>query len=192
MDSALITALQAAAPTSVILVTVTLPDATIRWTDGGFVVWSGNTYAAEDATYGVLSAVEAIEDGLTDGATVCALTVAPKNFAAVEALSDPEAQGSVVTVHLGAVNRATGVLIGEPELLFRGEIDQPRLGVSEELSLVLDLITQEARMLEPNDQQRLTDAFHSVAFPGERGFENLPKVDKPVYWRADDPRNAVG
>jgi hypothetical protein len=192
MDSSLIAALQAASPTVVVLVTMTLPDATIRWTDGGFVVWGSDTWSVEDETYGALSAVESIEDGLTDGATVCALTISPKDLDAVSELSDPAAQGSIVTVHLGAVDRATGLLIGEPELLFRGEVDQPRLGVGDELTLILDLITQEARMLEPNDQQRLTDAFHQTAFPGERGLENLPKVDKPIWWRADDPRNAVG
>lgn len=192
MDADLITDLESAAPTTVLLVTITLPDATIRWTDGGFVVWDEETYHVEDATFGALSAVDAIEDGQIDGATVCALTVLPVDFEALAALSDPDAQGSIVTVHLGAVDRATGLLIGVPELLFRGEVDQPRLGVGIELTLHLDLITQEARLLEPNEQRRLTDSHHKLAWPGEKGFENVVAVKKPIFWRQDDPRNAVG
>lgn len=191
MDLITVAAFEEASPTGGVLVNMALPGRTVRWTDRGFVVWDGDTYAVEDE-YGTLSSVEAIEDGQIDGATVCALTVLPADFDALAALSDPDAQGSIVTVHLAAVDRATGLLIGEPELLFRGEIDQPRLGVGSELTLHLDLITQEARLLEPNEQRRLTDSHHRLAWPDENGFENVVAVKKPIFWRQDDPRNAVG
>ena len=129
MDSSLITALEGAAPTLVHLVTVTLSGATVRWMDtggSGFVVWGANTYSAEDATYGALGAIGAIEDGADGQATVCDLTILCDGTA-MALWIDPAEQGSLVTVHVGAVTPSTGLLIGEPELLFRGELDQPRL-----------------------------------------------------------------
>lgn len=187
MDAALITAFEAAAPTEVLLVTITLPSATIRWTNGGFIPWGANTYSAENATYGVLASVESIEDGVTGGATVCALTI-HCDGAALALLIAPAVQGSLVTVHLGAVNRSTGVLIGEPELLFRGELDQPRLSVGEG-ALVYDCITEEARMLEANEEQRLTDSFQKSVWPADEGYEHVVETEAEVYWRQDDPRN---
>jgi len=193
MDSALITALEGSAPTLVHLVTVTLSGATVRWLDtggSGFVVWGGNTYSAEDATYGALGAIGAIEDGADGQATVCDLTILCDGTA-MTLWIDPTEQGSPVTIHLGAINRSTGLLIGEPELLFRGELDQPRLSVGQGQALILDCITEEARMLEPNEEQRLTDSFQQSVWPGDLGNQHISDVEKKIYWRANDPNNAI-
>lgn len=190
MDADLIVALGGAAPTPILLVTVTLSGATVRWTDGGFAVWDSDTYSSEDATYGVLGAVGEIEDGADGQATVCDLTILC-DATAMALWIDPEEQGSLVTVHLGALNRTTGVLIGEPELLFRGELDQPRIGSGPSQTLVYDCITEEARMLEPNEEQRLTDSFQQSVWPGDLGNEYITDVEKKIYWRANDPNNAI-
>lgn len=191
MDAGLIAALEGIAPTEVILVTVELPSKTVRWTNGGFVVWGSDTYHVRDDDYGLLDSVSEIEDGTEAQAMTCSLTILPPDMDAVMSLgADPEVQGSVVTVHLGAVNPATGLLIGEPELLFRGEYDQPRLGV-ETLSLVIDCITEASRMLEPNDERRLTDSFHQSVWPGELGYEFVSNVTRSIPWREDSPKGAI-
>ena len=193
MDSSLITALEGAAPTLVHLVTVTLSGATVRWMDtggSGFVVWGANTYSAEDATYGALGAIGAIEDGADGQATVCDLTILCDGTA-MALWIDPAEQGSLVTVHVGAVTPSTGLLIGEPELLFRGELDQPRLASGRGQTLIFDCITEEARMLEPNEEQRLTDSFQQSVWPGDLGNEHITDVEKKIYWRANDPNNAI-
>jgi hypothetical protein len=193
VDASLITALQGAAPTLVHLVTVTLSGATVRWMDtggSGFVVWSGNTYSAENATYGALGAIGTIEDGADGQATVCDLTMLC-DATAMALWIAPERQGSLVTIHLGAVNPSTGLLIGEPELLFRGELDQPRLTAGQGQMLIFDCITEEARMLEPNEEQRLTDSFQKSVWPGDLGNEHITDVEKKIYWRANDPTGAI-
>ncbi len=190
MDASLVTALEAAAPTPILLVTVTLSGATVRWTDGGFAVWSGNTYSSENATYGVLGAVGEIQDGADGQATVCDLTILCDGTA-MALWIDPAEQGAPVTVHLGALNRTTGALIGEPDLLFRGELDQPRIGAGPSQTLIYDCITEEARMLEPNEEQRLTDSFHQSVWPGELGYDKVSELEQTVFWRADDPRGAI-
>ena len=193
MDASLITALQGAAPTLVHLVTVTLSAATVRWMDtggSGFVVWSGNTYSAENATYGALGAIGAIEDGADGQATVCDLTILC-DATAMALWVAPERQGSLVTIHVGAVAPTTGLLIGEPELLFRGELDQPRIAAGQGQALIFDCITEEARMLEPNEEQRLTDSFQKAVWPGDLGNEHITGVERKIYWRADDPTGAI-
>lgn len=193
MDSVLITELGGRAPTLVILVTITLPDHTIRWTNGGMVTWDGNAYAARDATYGLLDSVSPISDGVGSQATTCTVTMIPPSMAAIEALGlDPEVQGSVVTVHLGAVDQASGELVGEPELIFRGEFDQPSIATGSELKLNLECITEEARMLEPHDERRLTDSFHQSVWSGELFYENVTAVRRVIYWRADVPSGVIG
>lgn len=190
MDADLILSLQGVAPTPILLVTVTLASATVRWTDGGFTDWSGETYASEDDIYGVLGAVSEIEDGADGQATVCDLTILCDQTA-MALWIDPTEQGATVTVHLGSLNRTTGLLIGEPELLFRGELDQPRIGIGPSQSLVYSCITEEARMLEANEEQRLTDSFHKSVWPGELGYDKVTELEQKVYWRADDPTSAI-
>lgn len=184
MDAALIAAFEAATPTEVLLVTLTLPSRTVRLTDGGFVIWSGQTYAAEDDIYGTLDTVEDIEDGADGQATRCAITILPPDATAMAQLASPLAQGSPVTVHLGAVNRLTGLLIGTPDLLFRGELDFGRLAVGPQWSLALECGTEEARQLELNADQRLSPSYHKGIWPGEKGFDNLDGIKRKIHWQA--------
>lgn len=191
MDEDLIEALEGPAPVIVHLVTVELPDTTLRWTyEGGFVVWGANTYQFSDAAYGVLGRLSEMEDGVTGNATPLDLSI----LCDTEAMADliaPDVQGSLVTVHLGAVDRATGLLVGEPELLFRAELDQPNIAAGPSLGLDFQCITEEARCLEPNEEQRLTSAFHKSVWPGELGYDFVTDLEQKVYWRMDDPTNAV-
>jgi len=182
VDTALIAALKAQAPLTVLLTTLTLPDRTVRLTDGGFVDWSGSTYRARDDLYGVLSQIEEIDDGADDQATRCAITILPPDAVAMAQLANPATQGAPVTVHLGAVTRETGLLLGEPDLLFQGELDFGRLGVGESWSLILECGTEEARCLEPNADQRLSDPYHKAIWPGERGFEHVTDTTRKIHW----------
>lgn len=189
MDADSIAELASAAPITVLLVTYEFPDATVRWTDGGFVVWNGQLYEAR-TSYGVLSEVGEISDGVDGEASSCTITVMPSGNEAFAAMIAPEAQGSLVTVHLGAVNFQTGLLVGDPDLLMRCEIDVPRLSGSSG-ALIHDTLTEEARMLEINDERRLTHPFHTSVWPGENGYANVTGLKSKIYWRARDPNNAI-
>ena len=183
MDSALLAALQQQAPALVLLVTAELPDHTIRSTDGGFVVWGSEMYEARDEVYGVVSSIEDIEDGADGQATRCAITMLPPDDVAMAQLASPAAQGAPITVHLGSVDRLTGLMVGEPDLLARLELDYGRLGVGEGWSLVLENGTEEARQLELNADQRLSDSYHKTIWTGERGLENVTAVKRKIHWQ---------
>lgn len=183
MDSALLAGLSAASPTTVLLFRATLPDHEIRLTDGGFVVWAGDLFDGRDEVYGTLGSVEEIEDGADGQATRCAITVLPPSAVAMAQLASPLVQGAPITVHLGAVDRQTGLMIGVPDLLFRGELDYGRLGVGDSWSLVLECGTEEARQLELNADQRLSDSYHKAIWTGERGLENVTAVKRKIHWQ---------
>lgn len=185
MDSSLITGLEGKAPFVATLYTLTLPGGTYRWTDGGFVVWGGNTYRARNSL-GVISESEEISDGIDSEATINAVTFFPSDDTAFDSLSAFAAQGSVITTHLAAIDFETGLLIGTPEELLRAEFDEPRLADNGN-ALIVDCITEESRMLEDNDERRLTDPFHQSAWPGELGLSNVSASVLHRYWRKDRP-----
>lgn len=191
MHADLIAALKAGWPI-VHLVTVTLPDHTIRWTlERGFVKWGAHTWRSRDATYGVLDEIGDITDGIDDDASPVQIVIIPPNLTSLAALASSDAQGGWVTIHMACVNPTTGLIV-EPYQLHLGELDQPRLRPGRTRKLEYDIITGEARGLQPNEEQRQTDAFRQYVWPGERGDEYATEGTKKVYWRADEPRNAIG
>lgn len=190
MDALLIAALEAAAPVDTLLVTVVLDSGTVRWTNGVDVAWDSETYRCEDPVYGRLGGISEIEDGADGQATVCDLTVLC-DAAAMALWIDPAEQGALVTVHLGALSRSDGTLSGEPDLLFRGELDLARLSSGATQGLVIECITEEARMLEPNEGQRLSNAFQTAIFPADTAMADVTGVRNKVYWRRDQPNNAI-
>lgn len=190
MDPLLFDALKAGARI-VHLVTVALPDHTIRWADGGFVRWGDDAYRSVDARFGRLSSIGEIVDGVDDDASPVEIEVIPTSLESLEDLIAIDAQGGVVTIHLGAVDDVTGLLIGEPYRLHRGRLDRPIVSMGA-MTLTYEILTAEALGLEPNEDQRLSDAFHQSVWPRERGYEHQTDGDKKVFWRDDDPNNAIG
>lgn len=189
MDTSLLAGLSVHSPLIVILVRVDLGGWIIRWTDGGFVYWdedgSGEVqlYEARDSFYGVMSSIEEIEDGADNQATRCAITIMPPGEQALAHLANPATQGSPVTIHLGAVDRTTGRLMGKPDLLLAAELDVGTLAVGASWTLNMECGTEEARALEPNADQRLSDPYHKAIWgQSERGFEHVTNTTRKIHW----------
>lgn len=190
MHADMIAALRAAA-TRVHLVTVEMPDAyTIRWTDGGVVKWGSDTYRAKDTTFGSLHSIGDITDGIEVDGEPVTLTIMPPSLASMADLAAADAQGGAVEIHLVAL--VDGLIAGEPYLLFKGELDQPSLRPGDERLLDYDVIPAEARALRTSEEQRQTDAFHQLRWPGELGQQFATDGTKLTYWREDDKPNALG
>lgn len=194
LDATLKAALEGAAPTTFTAVSIAISGgSTIRLVSGGVITISGNVYASEDATYGTLDMVETVTDGADGGVSRATIKLLPPSGAAITALIDPDAQGSVVIVYQGAVNTATGASIGTVETLFTGELDYCRLSVdSTGWKLDIECGTEEGRLLEANEEWKLSNAFHTAIWPGEFGLENVSAVLRKVYWRATNPAGAFG
>lgn len=194
MDSTLVTALQAVAPTKATLVRFDLPAGALCLTDGGFVVYDAGegegdeTYLGRDPTYGVLGSMPSIKDGAEAQTTRLDIVILPASDTAAAALSSPTLQGVRVQWWEGAIDQATGLLLGEPELKFDGEFDRARLSVGDSWSLTMECGTQAERQLEPNADWRLNHAFHSLIWTGEKGLIQVDGVTRKKEWR-ERPEN---
>lgn len=193
MSDELVVALAGPFPPVMHLLTLHLPDdRVVRLTDGGFVVWGDEVWTARDSLFGTVGALPEIEDGVTGGAARWDVTLLPEDAEAIAILSAPAAQGSLVTLHLASVTRATGLMAGEPDLLMRARLDIARLAVgANDRSVILECQTEAEMQLAPRNEQRLTDGFLKQAFPGARGLEYLTELGRPIYWRKDAPRDAI-
>ena len=174
-------------------VSVALPSTTVNLLDGaGQLSFGGKTYVGEDATFGVLAAVESLSDGLGDSAPALTISLLPASDAAAASLAAPNMQGSPVTVHMGAVDRASGAVIPDPYLLFLGELDVPTLqSGTETRKLDYTVVSVFERLFETDEASRLSPGYHRSIFPNEAGLDMVTGVDQPVYWGLEGAPSAI-
>lgn len=192
MDSAAIAGRSGKAVWLVQLFRLTTADFTLRLTTGGFLVWGSELFLQRDPAYGTLGDLPIFEDGVDSQTTRADFTLYPSSHDAMVALADRKHQGAQVEVFDAAVDPDTGLMIGEPDALFRGEYDFARyvIGTSEEL--VIECGTEEARLNEPNEDRRLSHPFHQSVWPGELGLIFVTGVGRKIYWRASEPGGSGG
>lgn len=190
MDAALVAALQAPAPTKCTLVRFDLPGGALCLTDGGFVTFDAGEgegaegYVARDLIYGTIDQMPSMQDGADSKSPRLDIVILPPTDTALATLSSLAIQGTRVQWWEGAIDRATGLLIGEPELKFDGEFDRARLSVGDKWALTLECGTQAERQIESNADWRLNNSLHSLIWPGERGMEFVDGVTKKKEWRS--------
>jgi hypothetical protein len=194
MDSTLATAFEQQSPVKATLVRFDLPGSPLCLTDGGFAVFDAGegegaeTYVACHPVYGVLGSVPSIKDGAGQQTTRLAIEVLPASDDAAAALASPTLQGTRVQWWEGVIDRATGGLIGVPELKYDGVLDKPKFRVAESWSLTLECGTEGELQLEPNADWRLNNAFHQRIWGlGELGFAFVTSVTRKLEWRERPP-----
>lgn len=193
LDSSLDTALQGAAPLVCLLLKIELPGGDIRIIDGaGEVVFNAETYTGEDATYGVLDSIETMSEQVGTEAPLVRLTFLPASVNALAALTTPANQGAAVHIWFGAIDPATGLLIGEPELLFYGELDTADVDVSENKTVIsFNVASAWERLFDVNEGHRLNNAFIQSVYPGALGASFVIAIQRDLPWGYDAPRPAV-
>lgn len=174
-------------------VEIALPGYTLRLLDGsGTVLHGADTFTGSDPTFGVLAAIDAIEDGVGDEAPALNITLQPATDAAAADLSDPAMQGSRVRLWLGAITRTTGATIVDPFLLFDGELDVPTLKVGlRDRSLEYECVSGFERFFGDDEGMRLSDSFHKSIWATETGLANMSGIIKTVYWGTKDAPPSV-
>lgn len=194
MDSALAAALEAPSPVKATLVRFDLPGAPLCLTDGGFAVFDAGegegaeVYLARHPVYGVLGSVPTIKDGAGQQTTRVAIEMLPASDDAAAALAAPTLQGTRVQWWEGAVDRASGGLIGVPELKYDGVLDKPKFRVGEDWKLTLECGTEGELQLEPNADWRMNNAFHQRIWGlGELGLAFVTSVTRKLEWRERPP-----
>lgn len=188
MDATLKAALEGAGFVTFTAVSFALSGGTIYLSSGVDVTISGQLYSAYNSTYGSLKDVDVIADGSDGQASRGTVVVSAPSMSAMSTWVANCSQGTAVYIYQGAINPSTGASIGTVETLLRGEIDVPRiapgLGV---FDLTWEVGTEELRLLERNEERKLSDAFHQSCFSGETGLSRTSALTRQIPWRAKDP-----
>lgn len=192
MDSAAIAGRSGKAVWLVQLFRLTTSDFTLRLTTGGFLVWGSELFVQRDPTYGTLGDLPLFEDGVDNQTTRADFTLYPANHAALATLADRKHQGALIEVFDAAVDPNTGLMMGEPDPLFRGEYDFARYVIGSNEELIIECGTEEARLNEPNEDRRLSDPHHREVWPGELGMSHVTGLGRTIYWRAEQPGSSGG
>lgn len=170
------------------LIAIELPGRTVRLTDGGFVDWSGDMFTSEDADFGAIESVEAVSEAVSDEAPGGRLTLLPKSVAAAGDLFRTDAQGAPIRFWMAEIDRATGLLLGDPELLFDGLIDSITLRSGKQGRQVdVEFMAAAERLFMVREGNVLSTRFHNVAWPGEKGFDHCTGAQAGVPWGVPDP-----
>lgn len=193
LDASLDAALKGAAPLVCLLLKIELPEHTIRLVDGvGQIIFNSETYSGEDEVYGVLDSVESLTEQVGTEAPTARFTFLPASLAALADITAPANQGSPVYVWFGAVDQATGLLIGEPELLFLGELDTAEAEAGPETTVIaFDVVSAWERLFEANEGLRLNDKFWQSVYSGARGLQYVTEIQRDLPWGYDAPRPRV-
>lgn len=192
LDASLDAALKGAAPLVCLLLKIELPDHTIRLVDGsGEVNFDGEAYTGEDDIYGVLDGVEGITEQVGTEAPTVRFTFLPTSLQALADITHPANQGAPVYVWFGVVGD-NGLIVGEPELLFLGELDTAEVEAGETSTVIaFDVVSAWERLFEANEGRRLNDKYWQTLYPGARGLQYVTEIQRDLPWGYDAPRPRV-
>lgn len=168
-----------------------LPDYTLRLLDGSAtLVIGGETYVGMDPTFGTIASISELTEEIGDSAPEITVTLFPPDVSATAVLSHPGMQGSTVRLMVGAVDMASGVVIGTPETLFLGEIDVPTISIDQQGARTVEytVVSVFERLFEVEEGQRASDGWHQSIWSGELGLAHMTGTDVNLYWGAKPPQ----
>lgn len=169
--------------------TISVGSDTVRLLDGSDEISiDGNIYRGEDATYGTWNALDKFADGTGDSAPSIVVSLIPKDDAAIDALTGPDMQGEKITITVGAISESTGLPIGEPYILFDGEVDIARYIFGKKTSEVeYECVGGMDRMFFDDEGIRIVPSFHVQVWPGELGLNHVTGIKTTIYWGGNAP-----
>lgn len=172
---------------------IELPDYTIRLLDGSAsLVIEGETYVGKDETFGTISTISDLNEEIGDSAPEISVTLMPPDLPATAALANPAMQGSVARLMVGAVDPITGTVLGQPETVFLGEIDVPKIEVDQSGARTVEftIVSVFERLFEVEEGQRASNGWHQSIWPGEKGLEFMTGTDVNLYWGVKPPKSS--
>jgi len=190
MDSASIAARSGPAVWLVQLVKWEAKGFTGLWCSGGYVVWNGEVYL-DRTPQGVIGELPPFEDGIDGQTTRYNLSIFPPDLAVMADIADRRHQKTRVTIWDAVMDAESGQIIGQPDRLFGGYVDLPRI-FPEKMEVILECGTDEALLNEPNEQRRLSHSHHSHIWPGEQGLIHVTGLGRKIFWRSTGGPSASG
>jgi hypothetical protein len=160
----------------------------IRLTDGGFVTFEGQTYAADDPVYGSLASCESLATGVNEEVPALRFTLLPKDSASIATIAAQVNQSSAVRMVIAEIDPETGAITGTPSEEFLGVIERLAVKTGPGVrTLEVEVAASAVRLLSKNEGNRCSSAFHKTVWPGETGEDNRTGLSTRVAWGAASP-----
>ena len=172
------------------LLRIDFPTGTVRLCEGGIVRWGSDAFRGRHATFGVVGAIEGLEEGVGAMVPAMQLTLLPSDAATPGDLSQPGFQKSPVWLWLAEYDPATSQVIGTPQLQFLGQVDQTVLTLKKELRITV--VSQAERLFSLNRGNPLSPVMHKRLFPGETGEDQATGLGVSVAWGVESPSTSGG
>lgn len=166
---------------------IELPDGDVRLCDGGFIEFDSEVYRSSDALLGTIASIQAMGEGTGPEVPAMEMVVLPPEASAPGDLAQPGWQTSRARFWIGEYDPEAGTLIGDPDLVFDGQLDQASLSVGLARELALTVVSLAERLFERNAGNSLTSAWHKSIWPGELGHDNATGLSVQVAWGAANP-----
>ena len=184
LSPALAAALRGERPLLFGAVEIALPGYDLLLLDGsGELLVGAKKFVGRDPVYGVLDTIKGLADSIGDQAPALTLGLIPAGDAALAQLVDPAVQGSPVTVSMGVIDIATGLVVPSPYVLFAGELDVPTVRWSaNDRRLEYKVTSVAERLFAVEEGRRLSDSFHQKIWPTEAGMAFVTDVETTVPW----------
>ena len=170
------------------LLKIELPERTIRFSDGGAIVFNGETYRPKDAVFGTVAQVEELTEGAGDSVASNGITLLPPDTSAPADLSRPGHQRARVRFWLQEYDVDAGVVTTNSKPQFDGQIDQTHFMVSKtQRQLSITIVSLAEQLFEGDIGNSLSPNFHKSVHPGELGHDNATGLVIPVAWGTERP-----
>ena len=175
------------------LLKIELPSATIRLCDGGFMPWGAEMFRSSDPVYGTIGSVDSLSEGIAESVPALDLTLLPTALAAAADLVQPGFQRSRVRFWIAEFAPDDGMLVGAPEPMFDGQIDQATLVEGRgERRLELSIVSNLERLFSRNRGNSLNPRWHKSVWAGETGHDNATGLSVPVAWGVESQGGGNG
>lgn len=97
-------------------------------------------------------------------------------------------QGRPASIYVGAFDASTGVVITDPIVAFRGNIDTMPIEDSGETATIVIAVESRLIRLEKASLRRYTAQDQRVEFPSDRGFDHVSAIqDVQIVWGVNSP-----
>lgn len=159
---------------------------------GGFKNFGGERYLSADPLFGTIGSLAALDEGVGDEVPALEIGFKPPGSAPVDELSQPGYQRAICKFWIAEFNYITNAIIGTPDLVFLGQLDQTILRVGKERVLNVTVVSTAERLFERNIGNSLSSNFHKSIWPGELGHDNGTGLGMPVAWGVEDGRGSTG
>lgn len=175
------------------LLKIELPDRDVRLSEGGFITFNSELYTSSDPVLGSIAAVEPMQEGIGGTIPALDLTFAPPGPAAITDLSVGALQRSNIYLWLAEYNVETNAIVGTPDALFIGQLDQPSVRFGRgEYSISISCVSKLEVLFNRNTGNSLSSTFHKSMFAGELGHDNAIGLSVAVAWGVKGPPSLGG